>query len=482
MTKPQDKYDVIIIGAGMGGLACGTYLAKEGMKVLMCEQHSVPGGYCTSFSREGFNFESSLHWLNGCGEGGWIYQVLEELELKDKIEFIQLDPVRRIIGKGYDLTMFPDTQRLERELGQMFPAEKEGIHRFIADCITLVDKTSEAIMLYMGKSYGQVIDSLFKDAKLKLILYSLASPSWSAIFPMFQVGWLSHQDYYFPKRGGAKALAYLFSDAFQMYGGELGLGKMVSKVLIENGKASGIELAGGEQIRASCVVSNADARLTFLKLVGRKFLTDDFIGALLETKICPPGFLVSLGVDLDLKRMGFGGEMITYNPAQSLEECSTTDPQRSSITFIIYSLRDPSLAPPGKHAMGILAVLPYDYMGNWGVEKDGGRGKKYHELKQKVADELIASAENVIPGLSQHIVCEDVATTLTYERYTLNTRGSMMGWILSPGNTASLSLMGPRTPIENLFQAGHWTMPGGGVPPAILSGKNAAEQILEGKK
>jgi prolycopene isomerase len=465
----------------MGGLTCGTYLAKAGMKVLMCEQHSVPGGYCTSFKKEGFSFEASLHWLNGCGKGGWIYRVLDELGLKDKIEFIQLDPVRRIIGNGYDLTMFSDTQRLDNDLSQMFPAERNGIHQFIADCTALVDKTSTAIMPYMGKSYRQVIDSLFKDEKLKLILYSLASPSWSAIYPMFQIGWLSQQDYYFPKTGGAKALAYLFSDAFQMCGGELRLGEKVNRILIENRKVLGIELESGEQIKAEYVVSNADARLTFLKLVGRELLSDDFVTTLSETKISPPGFLVSLGVDLDLERTGFGEEMISYNPAQSLEELSTTDPKRCPITLIIYSLRDPSLAPLGKHTMGILAVLPYDYMNNWGIEKDGKRGEQYQRLKQRVADDLISSAENVIPGLSQHIVCRNIATPLTYERYTLNTKGSMMGWILSSGNLASLSLMGPRTPIKNLLQAGHWTIPGGGVPPAILSGKNVAELILGGK-
>jgi phytoene dehydrogenase-like protein len=211
--------------------------------------------------------------------------------------------VRRIIGRDYDITMFCDIQRLEGDLSQMFPHEKKGIHQFITDCIALVDKTSEVIMSYMGKSYGQILDSLFKDAKLKLILHSLAASSWSAIFPMFQIGWLSQHDYYFPKKGGAKALAYLFSDAFQMYGGELALGRMVDRILIEDGKIWGIEVEDGEQIKASCVVSNADARLTFFKLVGKKFLAGDFISALLETKISLLGFLVSLGADSDLGGM-----------------------------------------------------------------------------------------------------------------------------------------------------------------------------------
>lgn len=477
MKALRSEYDVVVIGAGMGGLTCGASLAKAGMKVLVCEQHSVPGGYCTSFKRKGFTFETSIHWLNQCAEGGLIYQTLEELGIQDQIEFIQLDPVRRIIGKDYDLTVFLDTQRLEDDLKRMFPAEAEGIHQFITDCTTLA-KSPEVMTQYLGKSSQQVFDYLFQDSKLKSILCSIATfPQWSVLPLMFSIGWFSEKDYYFPKRGGAQALAHLFGSTFQGYGGDLALKTMVKKIWIENGKASGVELQSGERIKSKYVVSNADARLTFLKLVGRELLDEEFIKDLLETEICPPVFLVSLGVDMDLGKMGFNGAMITYNPSAELADLSTADPSRCGITIIIYSLRDPSLAPPGKHTVSIGAMLPYEYMGNWGVDKQGRRGREYKKLKEQVADRLIASAENVIPGLSQHIVCKDIATPLTYERYTLNTRGAIMGWDLTPQNF--MKMRPQDTPIKNLYQAGHWVFPGGGIPAVIPSGRLAAELILK---
>lgn len=477
MKALRSEYDVVVIGAGMGGLTCGAYLAKAGVKVLVCEQHSIPGGYCTSFKKDGFIFETSIHWLNQCGQGGLIYQTLEELGIQDQIEFIQLDPVRRIIGKDYDLTVFLDTQRLEDDLKKMFPAEAESIHQFITDCLALA-KSPEVMTQYLGKSNQQVFDYLFKDSKLKLILYAIGFlPQWSVLAPMFSIGWISEKDYYFPNRGGARALADLFASAFQGYGGDLALKTMATKISIENGKACGVELRSGARIKSKYVVSNADARLTFLKLVGRELLSEEFIKDLLETEICPPAFLVSLGVDMDLGKMGFNGAMITYNPSAELADLSTADPSRCGITIIIYSLRDPSLAPPGKHTVSIGAMLPYDYMDNWKVDKQARRGREYKKLKEQVADQLIASAENIISGLSQHIVCKDTATPLTYERYTLNTRGSIMGWDLTSQNF--MKMRPQDTPIKNLYQAGHWVFPGGGIPAVIPSGRLAAELILK---
>ena len=93
-----------------------------------------------------------------------------------------------------------------------------------------------------------------------------------------------------------------------------------------------------------------------------------------------------------------------------------------------------------------------------------------------MSDTLIAKAEKLIPGLSQHIIVRDAATPLTYERYTLNTMGAAMGWAYSP--SMFLKRLDQRTPIHNLYLAGHWTTPGGGVPAVALSGLKAARMIL----
>lgn len=467
VVKAEKEYDVAIIGAGMGGLTCGACLAKTGLDVLICEQHSIPGGYCTSFEREGFTFETTIHSLQTCGEGGLIYQTLEDLGILDEINFIQLDPARRAVGKNYDLILSSNLTRLEGDLVAMFPEEEDGIHQLIAKAIAFDPENLELMMSYLNMTNGQIIEPLFNDTELRLILYSISGPpDTPAIWGLIpQLNALYRKDNYFPE-GGGRALAELFAETFVGYGGDLALNTLVTKILIEDGMAVGLELESGERIKAEYVVSNADARLTFLELVGEEWLPEDFVEKLLEAEPFPPVLQVSLGVEMDLESMGFGGEVTQYSQAESVEELMTADPSKINIKIIIQSLRDPSLAPPGKHAVSIMTGVPYDFEEKWNT------------TKEELADQLIALAEEVIPRLSEHIVYRDVATPRTYERFTLNYQGSIMGWLPTPETFAWLLEWGQRTPIENLYQAGHWTLPGGGIPTVIFSGKCAAELIL----
>jgi prolycopene isomerase len=327
----------------------------------------------------------------------------------------------------------------------------------------------------MKKTNEEIIDPLFRDQKLKKILYRLMPPKYSL---SNQIGMVSKGDYRYPKKGTSQALSNLLAETYQANGGDLSLNMMVNKILIENGVARGVELANEEQIKASYVISNGDARLTFLKLVGKEWLGEEFVKEL-KREVCASLFLVSLGVNMDLKEK-FGGEMIHYIP--DLDELETSDPSKCPIEIIIYSNRDPSLAPPGKSTVAIAAGIPHDYMNNWNTE-NGERGEAYRKLKEEVADQLIKTAGNVIPGLSEHIVCKDIATPLTYERYTLNSKGSMMGWDPTPENMSKMFKTRKQdTPIKNLYQVGHWTFPGGGAPTVMISGKNCAKQILKRSK
>jgi phytoene dehydrogenase-like protein len=141
---------------------------------------------------------------------------------------------------------------------------------------------------------------------------------------------------------------------------------------------------------------------------------------------------------------------------------------------MMHSLRDRSQAPQGMATIQLLAMLPYDYMGKWKVGKDGARGKEYAKLKEVVADKLIVSAEKIIPDLSKHVIVKDIATPLTFERYTLNSEGASMGWFPSPGG----KMRSQKTPIKNLYEAGAWTSPGPSIYMVVPSGRNAAQLVL----
>lgn len=497
----KDKYDVIIIGAGMGGLTCGALLAKEGLSALVVEQHSIPGGCCTSFQRKGFTFDVGTDLLVGAERGGMLFNVLEELGLKDDIEFIELAPLTKIIGSNYNIPLTP-LEGLAEELKRMFPSEKTGIEAFVRDCKGIASEImalaepapdllgfggkmglmikflfkSPKMRRYGGRSYRQALVTSFKEPRLRAILGSLLpyDPGWAATEPMKVGGFSAFQ---YPK-GGAQALANVFAKGMTKHGGELLLKAMVTRILVQDGKAAGVELADGTRVSSRYVVSNADARQTFLKLVGEHHLNPRFVKELKETRLTEPVFIVSLGVDMDLKAKGFDGTTIVYNRSDDIDNLWSADPDKCSLWIMMHSLRDPSQAPVGMATVQLMTPFPYNYMGYWKREQDGTRGKEYAELKETLADRLISSAEEVIPQISKHVVCKDVATPLTFERYTLNSEGASHGWFPVPG----AKLRSQKTPIKNLYQAGHWTFPGFGIFAVVLSGRSAAQLVLKETK
>ncbi|BBO74239.1 amine oxidase [Desulfosarcina widdelii] len=494
----KNQYDVVVIGAGIGGLTCGAFLAKEGMSVLIAEQQSKPGGYCTSFLRNGFTFNVGFDFFVGAERGGMFDKLLDELGLKDEMQFVDLAPPSRIAGSDYNLPLTP-LEDLAAELKKMFPGDVQNIDTFFQDCKAV---TSEILALaepspdllgiggkigvmikflfkspnvkkYGGQSYREALKKYFKEPKLRAILASLDhyDPGWAATEPMKVVGFPAFQ---YP-RGGSQALADVFSNGVKKHGGELALKSTITKIMVENGKAVGVQLGDGSRVNARYVVSNVDARQTFLQLIGEKYLTSKFVKELNNERLSAPVLLVSLGVDMDLKAMGFDGTSIVYNRSDNVDDVWGGDPEKCSLWIMMHSLRDPSHAPAGKATVQLMTQFPYNYMDYWKREMNGTRGKEYSEIKDALASKLIVAAEEVVPQLSKHIVCKDIATPLTFERYTSNSEGACYGWFPGPKG----KLRSQKTPIKNLYQAGHWTFPGGSIFAVALSGRNAARLVLK---
>jgi all-trans-retinol 13,14-reductase len=497
----KEKYDVIVIGAGIGGLTCAAFLAKEELSVLVAEQHSKPGGYCTSFQRKGFTFDVGIDFVMGVESGGVFSKILEELGIKDEGKFITLSPLTRVIGADYNIPSTP-FEDLADELKKMFPSENVAIDTFLEECKSvnsqsmafgelsldllsfggkmkmMIDFMSKApkVRKYGSKSYQQVLSELFKEPELRAILGSLPdhNPRWAANVQMRVLGFPA---FHYPK-GGAQALADVFAEGVTRHGGELLLKTMVTRIILENGKAIGVELADGRRVSSSYVVSNADGTQTFLKLVGEQHLNQKFVKELKETQLSAPFFLVSLGVNMDLNALGFDGTSIVYNRSGNIDDIYNGDPDISTLWIMMHSLREPSQAPEGMATVQIATLFPYNYMGYWKREADGTRGKEYVELKETLADKLISSVERIIPELSNHIICKDIATPLTFERYTLNREGAGHGWFPTP----RAKMRSQKTPIKNLYQAGHWTFPGFGIFTVALSGRHAARLVLKDLK
>jgi prolycopene isomerase len=499
------RYDVTVIGAGMGGLACGTLLAKEGLKVLICEQSSKPGGYCVNFKRNGFTFAPAVHYFNEFGPNSQMQDAFQTLGLPPEIEFCPQDPQRRIITPHFHLTLSTDVNRFERDLIHLFPKERLSIHAYIGelkrlvknieglsikslDLISLKEKSQllyefikrPQLLRYRGKTGQEVLDSFFKDPLLKYLL-TFGARKGSSIFSCASpIMWAMKGNFYYIKDKEVEALPKLFLRYYEAYGGEISFNTLVKKIVIEKGKAQGVQIEGGEEIPSRYVISNGDCHSTFQHLIGNHLLPDRFLRKLQKREISAPIFTLYLGVDLDLAQMGFDGALVHYyptirkNPWEEIDE-EGFDIEKERMAIRMDSIKNPMLAPIGRHTVAIAAFAPYELFAH-----GGHTSPNYAEIKEEIVQKIIGITEKVIPGLSSRIIVRDASTPLTYERTTLNRHGATMGWYLSAKELTRIRSQ--KTPIANLYQAGHWTFPGGGIPMVIISGINAAKLVLRSMK
>ena len=481
-SKGENEYDVIIIGSGIGGLTCGALLSKRGYKVLVLEQHYQVGGYCSSFKRKDFVFNTGVENVSGLWEKGPIAYLLKELGFK-KDELFVKNRIRYVFkGKEIDAS---NLEELVKALSDMFPDEKENIRAFFdeakkayEECYKdaeygtplpawlivkifgerkLLDYPREHLHFYewMNKTYKQKLDEYFDNKDLKTLLCALlgylgtepektlASSALTAVVSYYIHGG------YFP-RGGAQKFADSLKEFIESNGGKVLTRHRVEKILIENREVRGVKVRN-KVFKSKVVVANANAKTTFLELVGEENLDREFVEYIKKLKMSPSCFMVFLGVDMDLS---------SYPTIiENLDE---------SYSIAINSNADPGLAPKGKASVTILTGANYHDFPERGT-------KEYLEKKREFAEFLIKKAEKIIPNLSKHIVVQDAATPKTLERYTSMPEGAIYAF------DQSINTKRPyfKTPIKGLYLASASTFPGGGIEAVVISGIICANDIYD---
>src|SRR5512147_3192567 len=290
-------YDVIIIGSGAGGLAAAVPLAQAGQRVLVCERHEVPGGWTHSFTLQGYRFSPGVHYIGEVQPGGSLRRVYEGLGVSQDLECCELNP------NGYD-HIFVGEERLDFPKGKenlaarlkdRFPQEAAGIDGYLSTVTGLMESASflgresrveqiagavthaPSLLRWVSRTGQDLLDHHFTDPVLKGILSGQAGDHGlppSQVSAFFQAGLANHylNGGYYP-RGGGFAIPRSFTRALKRAGGELRLNTMGEKILIEHGKAIGVRLTDGTEIRSKYVISNADPEVTFGKLIGRDHLS-----------------------------------------------------------------------------------------------------------------------------------------------------------------------------------------------------------------
>lgn len=455
----MDKnYDVTIIGAGIGGLVCGCYLAQTGIKTLIVEKNPRPGGYCASFSRGGFHFDACAHAL-----GKNILPVLEELGIAGRITMERNDPSDVIIAPDFTLSIRTELAETIRGFQNEFPGE----HTHIREFFNWLD-ASDSIN-YLGlrkKTFVNVLDERFSDKRLKavlslLLLGNLGLPA-SAISAITAVKFYKQfiiDGGYYPVEG-MQALPDILAKRFTEMGGTLLLSDLVTRVAVKDRVVEGVITKRNGPVPSRYVVSDGDATQLFTGLTEKA--APEALAPLHELVPSLSMFILYLGVDKKLPGLPQKGTNVWSLPHYDLDRMylsAVNGDVRGLDWFLVRTVtREPSVM--------MLVNAPFMDGQYWETNKAG------------LIDIFIKKVEKVLPGLSNHVIFKDAATPHTLYKWTLNHRGAAYGWNSTPDQFL-VPGMAQRTFIKNLYQTGHWSTVAQGLPGVIFLGRETARVIAK---
>jgi len=482
---PNDSYDAVIIGAGIGGLICANLLAREGLRVLLTEQHYMVGGYCSTFRRKGYTFDAATHFYPLLGNPATITGKLL-LDLGITNGWVKMDPVDHFhFPDGSSFAVSADFDIYLGKLKAEFPEEAQALDKFFAlvrdvYMFGLVSyfrwRDTDRLKPYAHLTVREVLDQHFCNRKLKLLLAAdcghWGSPPCRTSFVFDSMLRLSYfLGNYYP-RGGSQAFADELALRFEQMGGDILMGSAVKRILARNKTATGVEVEVGpanarsvRRVNAGVVVSNADLLSTIERLLDPCQVDADRLAAIRKLRATHPCFLTHIG----LKNM----------PTETLREAagyhwdSWHSDQVATRAFKIFvpTLYEPAMAPPGCHIVIVqkLTDIDYDAIEDWPAHKIA------------VENYIMNNLERVMPGFSDKVVVKLSASARTSHQFTINHRGAMLGWEMSPDQ------LGEHRPalngmVRNLYFTGHWTQPGGGITPVIVSAMQVAHRIVNGKE
>lgn len=486
----MDK-SIIVIGAGIAGLSTGCYGQMNGYQTRLFEMHDLPGGLCTSWKRKGFVFDGCIHWLVGSASGSF-RQIWDELGALQGKEIVDHEEFVRIVhpdGKAF--IVYTDIDRLEAHMLELSPQDapliKEFTHaiRQFSDFDEPLDmpKTSFQRLALLLKMLPK-LPALNKWSKTTMQDFAarFIDPFLREVFPMvFEIddfpvigaivtlAGMNEKNSGYPL-GGSLLFSQAIEERYKRLGGEIYYNSSVEKILVDNQRAVGIQLADGSQYFADIIISAADGHATIFDMLEGRFINDEIRGYYDNLPIFNPYVQVSMGVKRDMSDQPHAVQYLLEKPLKIAER------ERKAIG-VRHLCFDPTLAPKGNSVVEVLFELDYQY---W--KKLAEDSEHYEAEKQQIAIQTMNYLETLYPGFTAQVEVVDVATPLTTERYTGNWQGSIEGWLIT---TKTIQMMmGPGMDktlpgLQNFYMVGQWVEPGGGLPPAAKSGRDMIKRLCK---
>lgn len=491
--------NVVIIGAGIAGLSAGCYARMNGFNAEIFESHSQPGGLCTSWKRGDYTFDGCIHWLTGSSPADSFYELWEELGAVRGTKMVDQEIFQRHRDiDGREFIIYTDIDRLEKHMLDLSPGDAGSIKlmcglarkftRFnfpqtkayelfnFRDTIKMIWKFMPFAKQYnfcsnitVGEFAERFRDPLLKEALPRIF----GGPHISLTALVITLALLHKKAGGFPI-GGSLEFARKIEKRFLGLGGIIHYGNKVEKILTEDGRARGILLKGGKEIPADHIISASDLRRTLYDLLDGRFIHPLHEELLDKVPVFPTSVQVSFGVRMDLS----GNSNALTSSYKMPEPFKIGNEEHQWLGEHNYSY-DPGLAPAGSSVVtSMFRVNDFDY---W--EKLYADKKAYKAEKKKILETAAGQFEKIYPGFRSKIEESDVATPMTYVRYTGNWKGSYMTWILVSKNAGKFQIIPKQVPgLDNFWLAGMWVMAPGGVPTGAKTGRDVIQMICRKEK
>jgi len=512
----SQKFDVIIIGAGVSGLTLGAMLGKAGLSCCIVEKEHQAGGYIAGFTRRNFKFDTSIHWLNQFGETGIISRVFSFIGAdypKPKL----LNNIQRYKSDNFDILLQNDIKKVKSDFKSSFPNEEKGINKFFRhaeqlatisykltnfmrshETMTLVEKAIYhtrmlPFILPIVKHLKYAGDEGVKKGLSKYFtgdgIKDIFNSEVDLLSCLFPIAWAKNKDYFTTPKGGSLSYVNWLLEKNQSLGNKILLRTKVNSIILDGKKAMGITGINKNkkiEIFSEYVVAASDLPSLYNKLLPPSAISSITKQKLENSVMYTSSFTISVALDCPAQDIGFAEELISLSKNNiPRHEHENSNPELSKLSIIAPSVRDTSICPSKKGMITIYMAAAIDKYDNWKTKK-GEKGevirtKEYYNLKEKIAQQLITRIERELsPNLKKHILFYETASPYTYKRYTDNYQGTMMGQ--RPGKINMQNKVASHfTEIENLLVGGQWAELGGGIPIATRSAMNTMLIILRKK-